>query len=73
MFWANWPSDVQVVEETAASLSCCYTLHFKSVKYMHSILKLFLKCHAVIILLYACVVGLVYLYYIMMDYISVCL
>jgi hypothetical protein len=40
-FQPNWPSaGVYVVEETAALLSHCYTLHFKGVKYLQNILKL---------------------------------
>jgi hypothetical protein len=54
MFWPNWlpSSGVQVVEETAAPLTHCYILHF--------ILTLFLK-YITIILLYAHVMGLVYI------------
>jgi hypothetical protein len=43
-------------------LSRCYTLHFKGIKYLQNILKLLLNYHSVIILLYARVVGLVYIF-----------
>jgi hypothetical protein len=60
LFRPNWllSSGVQVVEETAATLSTCNTLQFKCVKYLQNILKLFLKHNVVIILLYARAVGL---------------
>jgi hypothetical protein len=33
MLWPNWPSsDVQVLEETAALLSCCYSVGFPAFK-----------------------------------------
>jgi hypothetical protein len=49
---------LQVVEETAAPLSRCYTLHFKGVKYLQNILKY----HAMIILFYERVVGVMCVY-----------
>jgi hypothetical protein len=44
MFWPNLlpSSGVGVVEETAAPLSCCYTLHFKGIQ-PNNILKIILK------------------------------
>jgi hypothetical protein len=55
MFWPQWlSSGVQTVEETAAPLSCCYTSHFKSVKYLQKHFKIISKYQAMIILLYAC-------------------
>jgi hypothetical protein len=75
MFRPNWlPSlGIQVVEETAAPTSRCYTLHSKGVKYLYNIFKSFIKYHAVIVLLSARVVGLVCLWYIIMGYISIIL
>jgi hypothetical protein len=37
MFRSNWlrSSGMQAVEEITASLSRCYTLHFKGIKYCH--------------------------------------
>jgi hypothetical protein len=49
------------LEETAAPLSRCYTSHFKGVKYLYNILKLFLQYCAVIISLHARVVGLLHI------------
>jgi hypothetical protein len=63
MFRNNWlpSSGVQVVGEIAAPLSRRCTSHFKDGTVLKCILKLFLKYLAVIVLLYARVVGLVYL------------
>jgi hypothetical protein len=60
MFRPNWSSSgVQVVGETTAPLSRCYTLHFKGVKYLQNILKY----HATIIFLYARVVHIPLFYH----------
>jgi hypothetical protein len=63
MFRPNWlpSSGAQVVRETATPLSHYYTLHFKGVKYLQIILKLFLKYYVMIILLNANVMGLMYI------------
>lgn len=42
MYWPNWTSSsAQVIEETAVTLSYCYTLYFEEAKYL---LNIFNRC-----------------------------